>query len=81
VNDTVAVLEPVAVAVPTVGAPATVNGIAELLAVLAALIPAELVAVTVKVYEVPLAKPETVIVPEPACETAPVKPPGEDVAV
>ena len=49
VNVTVAVLAPVAVAVPIVGAPATVNGVVELLAALAALVPAELVAVTVKV--------------------------------
>ena len=63
---TVAVVEPVAVAVPIVGAPATVNGVAELLAALAALVPTELVAVTVNVYAVPLAKPDTVIVPEPA---------------
>jgi hypothetical protein len=37
-----------------------------LLAALAALVPAEFVAVTVNVYEVPLDNPETVIVPEPA---------------
>jgi hypothetical protein len=46
---TVAVVEPVAVAVPIVGASATVNGVAELLAALAAPVPTELVAVTVNV--------------------------------
>jgi hypothetical protein len=38
----------------------------ELLAALAALVPAEFVAVTVKVYAVFAVKPLTVIVPEPA---------------
>jgi hypothetical protein len=37
-----------------------------LLAALGELVPTELVAVTVKVYEVPDDNPETVIVPEPA---------------
>jgi hypothetical protein len=70
-----------AVAVPIVGAPGTVVGVAELEAELAALVPRALVAVTVNVYAVPSVKPVTVIVPEPACETVPVMPPGEDVAV
>jgi hypothetical protein len=52
-----------------------------LLAALAALVPAELVAVTVNVYEVVGAKPETVMVPEPAWLSVPVIPLGEDVAV
>jgi hypothetical protein len=71
----------VAVAVPIVGAPGTVVGVAELEAELAVLVPKALVAVTVNVYAVPTVKPVTVIVPEPACETVPVIPPGEDVAV
>jgi hypothetical protein len=58
-----------------------VVGVAELEAELAALVPRALVAVTVNVYAVPTVKPVTVIVPEPACETVPVIPPGEDVAV
>jgi hypothetical protein len=53
----------------------------ELLAELAALVPTELVAVTVNVYDVPDVKPLTVIVPEPDVDNVPVIPPGEDVAV
>jgi hypothetical protein len=52
-----------------------------LLAALAALWPAEFVALTVNVYDVAAVKPDTVIVPEPAVASVPVKPPGEDVAV
>jgi hypothetical protein len=52
-----------------------------LLAALAALVPIELVAVTVKVYEVLSAKPDTVIVPDPAWLSVPVIPLGLDVAV
>lgn len=44
-------------------------------------VPSALVAVTVKVYEVFGLKPETVIVPEPDCETVPVLEPGLEVAV
>jgi len=56
----------VAVAVPIVGAPGTANVVTELLAAEEALLPAALVANTVNVYAVPLARPETVILPEPA---------------
>jgi hypothetical protein len=52
-------------------------GVTELLAALAADVPLALVAVTVKVYAVPLVKPETVIGDDPV----PVRPPGLDVAV
>jgi hypothetical protein len=81
VNATVAVVDPVAVAVPIVGAPGTVNVVTELLAAEAALLPAALVAYTVNVYAVPVVKPETVIVPEPDCDTVPVAPPGLATAV
>ena len=57
------------------------RGVTLLDAALAALVPTELVAVTVNVYAVLVVKPETVIVPEPAVAKVPVKPPGEDVAV
>jgi hypothetical protein len=53
----------------------------ELLAAEAAPVPIALVAVTVNVYAVLVVKPETVMVPEPACESVPVIPPGLDVAV
>jgi hypothetical protein len=52
-----------------------------LLAELAEPVPTELVAVTVNVYAVPAVKPDTVIVPLPACDNVPVNPPGLDVAV
>jgi hypothetical protein len=81
VNATLAVLEPVDVAVPIVGAPGTVYGVAALLAELDALLPTELVAYTVNVYDVPLVKPLTVIVPEPAVDKLPVMLPGLETAV
>ena len=40
-----------------------------------------MVAVTENVYVVPAVNPETVIVPDPLCDTVPVKPPGLEVAV
>ncbi len=46
-----------AVAVPIVGAPGTVAGVTELLALEAELVPIALVAVTVKVYAVPFVRP------------------------
>jgi hypothetical protein len=52
-----------------------------LLAALAALWPAEFVALTVNVYDVAAVKPDTVIVPEPAVASVPVILPGVDVAV
>ena len=50
-----------AVAVPTVGAPGTVTGVAEFEADEAELVPVPLVAVTLKVYAVPLVRPVIVI--------------------
>jgi hypothetical protein len=57
----VAVVAPVAVAVPIVGAPGTVDGVTEALAVEFGPVPAGLVAFTVNVTAVPLANPVTVI--------------------
>jgi hypothetical protein len=56
-------------------------GVIELLADEEELLPTAFVAYTVNVYVVPPVKPETVILPEPACETVPVIPLGEDTAV
>jgi hypothetical protein len=67
-----------AVATPIVGASGVVAGVIELEAAEAALAPAELVAVTVKVYAVPFVNPETVI-GEDAPEA--VKPPELEVIV
>jgi len=67
VKSTVAVVGPVAVAVPIVGAPGSPSGVViELLAELAAEVPILFVAVTVNVYDVLLLKPVILIVPEPA---------------
>jgi hypothetical protein len=44
-------------------------------------LPTEFVAYTINVYDVDSDKPLTVIVPEPACDTEPVNPPGLDTAV
>jgi hypothetical protein len=65
-------------ATPMVGAPGTVAGVTLFEALEAAPVPTLFVAVTVKVYGVPLASPFTVI-----GETlpVPVKPPGLEVAV
>ena len=68
---------PVIDAETLVGAPGTPIGVMLLLAELAEPVPTELVAVTVNVYAVPLVNPETVMVPEPACDNVPVNPPGE----
>jgi hypothetical protein len=61
--------------------PGTVVGVAEFDAELFAELPIALVAYTVNVYAVPAVRPVTVIVPDPDCETVPVMPPGDDVAV
>lgn len=62
VNETVAVVEPVDVAVPIVGVPGTVGLInTELLGLLFALLPKEFVAYTVNVYALPNDNPVTVI--------------------
>jgi hypothetical protein len=67
-----------AVAVPIVGAPGTVAGVTLLEAADAAPVPTPLVAVTVKVYAVPLLSPLTARgLPAPL----PVKLPGVDVTV
>ena len=66
------------VAVTPVGAPGTVAGVAGADAVDAELVPAELVAVTVNVYAVPLVRPETV---QLVLAVEQVKPPGADVTV
>jgi len=83
VNDTVAVVAPVADAVPIVGASGTVIAVVviELLAALGELVPIAFVAVTVKVYEVLAERPVTLMVPEPAWLRVPVMPPGLLVAV
>jgi hypothetical protein len=77
-NVTLTASLPDLVAVPIVGDAGTVYGVAELLAELAALVPASLVAVIVNVYAVPFVNPVTVIglvVPFV------VMLPGEDVTV
>ena len=66
VKDTVALVDPTAVAAPIVGAAGTVVGVMLALTLLLALLPTLLVANTVKVYAVPLTRPVTVTVPEPA---------------
>jgi hypothetical protein len=71
----------VLVALTDVGAVGITYVVIELLAALAALVPAAFVAVTVNVYAVFVVSPETVIVPEPAWLKVPVIPPGLDVAV
>ena len=64
---TVAVVDPVFVAVPTVGAPGTTASVViEFEAADAADVPALFIALTVNVKAVPGVKPFTVIVPEPA---------------
>jgi hypothetical protein len=72
---TVALLFP-AVAVPIVGAPGTVAGVTLLEAADAAPVPTPLVAVTVKVYAVPLLSPLTA---RGLLAPLPVKLPGVDV--
>ena len=70
-----------AVAVPIVGAPGTVEGtegVTEFEAELATLLPIAFVAVTVKVYAVPLVRPVMVI---GLAVPVPVIPPGLEVTV
>jgi hypothetical protein len=66
------------VAVPMVGVPGTVAAVTEFEDAEAALVPTALVAVTVKVYAVPLVSPVTMM-----GEDAPVAvmPPGDEVTV
>jgi hypothetical protein len=69
-----------AVAVTPVGAPGTVAGATEFDGAEAGPVPTALVAVTVKVYVVPLVSPVTVaLVPLPLAVA--VRPPGDDVTV
>jgi hypothetical protein len=56
-------------------------GVIDVVADEAAELPTAFVAITVNVYAVPAVKPETVMLPLPACEIAPVIPPGLEVAV
>jgi hypothetical protein len=77
-NVTVACALP-AVAVPIVGALGTVAGITPFDAAEAGPVPTALVAVTVKVYAVPLASPLTVIEVQGAAHV-PVMPLGDEVA-
>src|SRR5688572_29603227 len=63
-----------------VGAPGAPSGVTLLEAADAGPVPTALVAVTVKVYAVPLARPVTVMEVHGAAQL-PVIPPGEDVAV
>ena len=67
-----------ATAAAAVGAPGTVAGVTALLAVEAGLGPTALVAVTVKVYAVPLVNPVTVQGEDAEVQ---VKPPGDEVTV
>ena len=78
VNATVADVPLTTDAAPIVGAPGTVTGVTAPDADDDADVPAELVAVTVNVYEVPLARPVTTT----GLDTpVPVNPPGLDVTV
>ncbi len=60
VKPTVAVVDPVAVATPIVGAPGTVRGVTAAETVEDGPVPAALVALTRNVYDVPFVKPVTV---------------------
>ncbi len=67
-----------AVAVPIVGASGTVEGVTEFVVADAVLVPAAFVAVTVKVYAVPFARPVTTIGEDPPVA---LNPPTFDVTV
>jgi hypothetical protein len=66
------------VAVPTVGVPGTVAGVTEFDAADAVPVPTALVAVTLKLYAVPLVNPVTTMGDE---APVPVRPPGAEVTV
>jgi len=68
-------------AAPIVGAPGTVNGVTLLEAAEVGLTPTPLVAVTVKVYAVPFARPGTTIGAAAGPATLAEMPPGVEVAV
>lgn len=77
---TVAEVDEVTTAVGVPGVPGTAIGVTALLAALAPDVPAEFVAVEVKVYAVPLVRPLTV--QEVAgTVTVQVRPPGAEVTV
>ena len=80
VKATVAVVDPVAVAVPIVGAPATVRGVTAAETIEVAPVPAALVALTRNVYDVPFVKPVTVQERGPVVH-AQVRPSGLAVTV
>jgi hypothetical protein len=61
VKATVAVVDPVAVAVPIVGAPGTVRGVTAAETVEVVPVPTALAALTRNVYDVPFVKPVTVV--------------------
>jgi hypothetical protein len=79
VHDTVDWVDSSDVAETPVGAPGTVDGVAEFDATEAALVPALFVAVTVNVYAVPFVRPDTVQVVAPV--VVHVFDPGVDVTV
>ncbi len=79
VHDTFDWVDSNEVAATPVGAPGTVDGVAEFDATEAALVPALFVAVTVNVYEVPFVRPSTVQVVAPVITQ--VFDPGVDVTV
>jgi len=81
VNETDAVVAPVDVAVPIVGAPGVVEVVMEPDAADASEVPIAFVAVTVNVYGVAGDNPVSEIVPEPACVMVAVILPGFEVAV
>jgi ABC-type uncharacterized transport system permease subunit len=69
---------PIVTILYTFPSPSVTGGVTEFEAELAGLVPLAFVAVTVKVYAVPLVSPVTVI---GLAEPAPVKPPGLEVTV
>ncbi len=79
VHDTTDCWLPLDVALTPVGAPATVDGVAAADGLEAALVPSPLVAVTTKVYDVPLVSPDTVQLVAPV--VVQVKLPGVEVTV
>jgi len=81
VNATAAVVPPVTVTVPIPGAPGGPRMVTCADGEDGVEVPAAFVAVTVNVYGVPAVSPVTVIVPEPAWDTVPVKEPLSEVAV
>ena len=68
------------VALPIAGAPGTVAGVTMLEGAELGLAPTALIAITVNTYWLPFTRPPTVIDVQGALQ-APVKPPGDEVAV